>query len=183
MGEPIVSVNELEAEYRVPNDGQYKLIKITDGYASKHIRGLLEAVEPNGQVSLSSALTLKFHNDPDVLYAFRQVVDKGVTIRLLLDYNVDWAEKKEAVEWVKYFYASPRAGNLVVKQSKEKLTHWLIVDQKHIRLEEPHPPDPQVTSNAIMYHVDKSTEEPVKLLVLAILQTFEQRWLHSSVIK
>ena len=49
-----------------------------------------------------------------------------------------------------------------VRQSKERVLHWLMIDGKHYRFERPHPEEATVTSNLIVWDVTKPFSDMFK---------------------
>jgi len=154
------------------------VIELDNEDPSKHIAGLLENAET--KIQFSTALS-DFYKSEEIQNSFVDIANRGISVDLLLDAGIDWEAKKKELATI--FNAFTASNKLKVKQSKDKIPHWLIIDNgKHIRVEQEHKNDKNVikTSNAILYFTTSETDEAVTFLITSIRDSFKEWWQESE---
>ncbi len=101
---------------------------------------------------ISSNFHPDFYNRPKIRKAVENCIAKVEFCRILLDSEIDWIEQKKQLIWLTDVITKKK---FPIKQSDKPLLHWIIIDGKNVRLEQPHIKNPPTTSNVIMYDVSK----------------------------
>lgn len=83
----------------------------------------------------STSLNPEFYNRPKIIEAITNAVKRVESFHLIYDAVTDWNEIKEKVLWLSEFVEK---GKIKVRESLTRLSHWLIVDGSHFRLEKKH---------------------------------------------
>jgi len=157
----------------VPEREVLEVIELDDEDPSGYIAGLLK--DTKTKIQFSTALS-DFYKYADIQNSFIAIAKKGIPVDLLLDVDVDWETKRKELETIFNAFTGDK---LTVKQSKEKIPHWLIIDDgNHIRIEKEHKNGKDVirTSNAILYHTKNEKDEAVIFLVKNINDNFNDWW-------
>lgn len=102
-----------------PDDTKTKIIELF-GKAKKSIL-------------MSTELNSKFYNDNDVKIVMEKALKKVKSAKIIITRDIE--SRKIDVDWL---FDIARHNNKIQIKPCEKAMHWLIIDDKHIRLEKSH---------------------------------------------
>jgi hypothetical protein len=123
-------------------------------------------------VFLSSGLWPDFYRDDNVRNAINRAAKECESFRILVDPRVD---AKNRLAEVSYLLPLASSGDVTIKQATHPIPHWLIVDQRNMRLEEPHPiTEPSGTNMQIQDATDEIVEQ--------VDRKTDQMWVHATTI-
>ncbi|CAD6494599.1 MAG: hypothetical protein EMLJLAPB_00855 [Candidatus Argoarchaeum ethanivorans] len=102
-----------------PDDTKKKIIELF-GKAKKSIL-------------MSTELNSKFYNDDKVRKVMEEALKKVKSAKIIITNDIEL--RKKDVNWL---FDIARQNNKIQIKPCKKAMHWLIIDDKHIRLEKPH---------------------------------------------
>jgi len=160
------------AVFPIPDDGVFQVVELNEEDPTKYIIGLIQGATKT--IRFSTALS-DFYTKKEVTEAFKQVLQNGVKVQLLLEQGVYYPERKATLS---NFFDIFSSENLEVRQVEYPtiLPHWLFIDDNHIRIEKEHKYNELKTSNGIFYHTESVTNESAKSLILALRNNFKKWW-------
>jgi len=122
-------------------------------------------------VDYSSGLHIPFYGRQKIIEAFKSAVERVNSFRLLLDSDVKIEEikKEKSLEWV---FDLQKQGKIEIHQSKEKIPHRIIVDDRDFRLETNH----NIKTGGSTNFVVKNADETVKEITTDIICEFDDDW-------
>jgi len=87
------------------------------------------------KIYMSSRLSMDFYNRPRVKEQMIAAANRTKEFRLLLDNTTKWDALKDQVPWIEEL---ARMNKITIRESPNNIPHWLIVDERYVRLEKPH---------------------------------------------
>jgi hypothetical protein len=168
---------------QLPHNGKFKIIGVKEADPTKletrqEINRLVDSAQRS--IYITTRLDTRFFNNPDVQDVYTRAVTKRVKINFLLEPDVNWTNKRRDIDWLGNLINQDQQGVFQIRQSVEKLPHWIIVDGTHIRLEEEHDENATLVSNSIMYNTKTQNDVGIKFFAEAVLETFAKWWTYSE---
>lgn len=120
-------------------------------------------------VFLSTGLWPDFYRSDNVKDAISKAARTCESFRILVDPRVDVRSRLAAVDYLVPLAAN---GQVTIKQASHPIPHWLVIDQRNMRLEEPHSIDRPSGTNM---QIQDATEEVVE----QVDRKTDQMWVHS----
>lgn len=99
------------------------------------ICSLLEAAE--NFVDMSTSLYPDFYNKDELKDAIKTCVKKVIKFRILLDKDADIDALKKEIPWI-FDLQDKYLDTLEIAQASGDISHWILVDEISLRLEEKH---------------------------------------------
>ncbi len=90
-------------------------------------------------VFMSTGLYSGFYNEGGIKTSIEKAIYTGVKLRIVID-----KDGGKPVDWMK---DEIKNGKIEIKRSTEKIRHIMIIDDKHIRIEDSHPYDMNETTS------------------------------------
>ncbi|RZN15495.1 MAG: hypothetical protein EF812_02370 [Methanosarcinales archaeon] len=84
-------------------------------------------------ILMSTELNSEFYNDDDVKNVMEDALKKVKSAKIIITNDIE--SRKKDVKWL---FDIARHDNKIQIKPCEKAMHWLIIDDKHIRLEKSH---------------------------------------------
>ncbi len=94
-------------------------------------------------VFMSTGLYSGFYDDGDIKTSIKKTIHTGVKLRIVID-----KDGGKPVDWMK---DEIKNGKIEIKRSTEKIRHIMIIDDKHIRIED-----------SYLYDMNETTSENIK---------------------
>ncbi|MCL2643773.1 MAG: hypothetical protein FWD52_09805 [Candidatus Bathyarchaeota archaeon] len=168
---------------QLPHNGKFKVIGVKEADPTKletrqEIISLVDSAKHS--IYATTRLATRFFNNLDVEEVYTRAAAKPVKINFLLEPGIDWNEKQQEIGWLGTLINNDRQDVFKIRQSTEKLPHWIIVDGTHIRLEEEHDEKAALVSNSIIYNTKTQKDVAIKLFAETVLETFALWWKDST---
>lgn len=120
-------------------------------------------------VIMSTSLHTGFYNEDRVHHSLEDAARRVESFRILLDNDVDVEASKRELAWLFELKAN---GRLELAKSNQSIPHWMVVDERSIRMEKPHPRGERGSSNLIIKNADAN----LLPLIDDIVTTLERLW-------
>lgn len=122
MGEINVKYSNIIDETITPKETKNKIINLLNS--------------ANKSICMSTGLNPSFYNNGEVKTALWNAIKRVKEIKIIITEDKD--KKQTEVSWL--FNLEKELNGKVQFRYLEDALHWLIIDDKNIRLEKPHPP-------------------------------------------
>lgn len=106
-------------------------------------------------ILMSTGLNSEFYNNDDVKIVMENAFKRVKSAKIIITGDIE--SRKTEVNWL-----FDIASNKIQIRHYENALHWLIIDDKHIRLEKPHPQSPIGQENLFDYDVPQIVTEILK---------------------
>lgn len=117
-------------------------------------------------IDMSTSLYPEFYMEDKIKKSIEKSVEKVSTFRLLLGGDIN-RKTRESVPWI--FDLEKKSSNFIIAKTKDEIKHYVIVDNKHLRIEEKHPPNEPGIKNLIVY------DAPIDVVML-FKKIYEKWW-------
>lgn len=122
---------------------------------------------------MSSGLNSEFYNDPQVKNAMVDALKQVEYVKIIIDGDIK--KKRVDLEWL-FNLADKFKEKIRIKQS-EHISHWLIVDGKHFRLERSHNTGVVGVNNLFVIDVGQP------IISDMLMKKYEKWWLEAKPIE
>jgi len=139
----------------------------------KHIVDVLSKAQDS--VLWVTGLYQSFYNDKEIRNSIKSCIDRVNTFKVLVA-GKDKERAKEDAKWLLGLeHKYPETLN--IRFIEEPVRHFFIIDYKHMRLEEPHPPNSvKQTKNLVIL-------DAPYLLIRSLTTKFNELWRNSQQLK
>ena len=108
-------------------------------------------------IIMTTGLFPPFYNRPKVRSAVEKAANRVRSFNIILDNYVDVDRMRQELPWL-FALASEPNRKITITRSESKIPHWMVIDGRHLRLEEPHSQAEGGRSNLIVKNADASEE-------------------------
>jgi len=167
----------------LPYNGAYQKSRVENGLiADEDTRAkILELINcARHTIYFSTRLEKDFFEKIDVQTAYIRATTRGVHIRMLIEPTINWDTKinETGLTWLKGLKTD--GYKFEVRQSREKIPHWIIVDKNHIRIEKTHKDTDKTVSNSIYFNLKTQSTAQRELFLKGTLAIFDDWWYDSD---
>lgn len=122
-------------------------------------------------VDMSTSLYPEFYNREKLKNAIKTCARSVLRFRILLDKETDIGELKKEVPWI-FALRGEYPKKIEMAKAKEDITHYILIDEKHFRIEGEHKHDlggELVLRNLIV-------ENPPRIIAARLIHEFNGWW-------
>lgn len=135
---------EMQVEEKINNDAETAIVKLLD--------------RANDSVFMSTVLNTEFYDRPTVAAALKKAAGRVNEFYLLFDLDSDWKHNSERVPWL---FELLKQGHIQIRTSGTPILHRMIVDGKHLRLEEKHAAAEVKVTNLVVWDAPRLITDSV----------------------
>ena len=133
----------------------------------KPVCGLIKAAE--NFVDMSTSLYPDFYNKDELKDAIKTCVKKVIKFRILLDSGANIDTLKEKIPWI-FDLQDKYPDTLEIAQASGDISHWILVDEISLRLEEKHKYDEKLILRNLYI------ENPPLIIAKTYIRQFDIWW-------
>jgi hypothetical protein len=122
-------------------------------------------------VIMSTGLYFGFYGREKISKSMLSAAERVKSFRIILDAYVDVEEAKQKLPWLFHLEAKEKVN---IARTEHSVQHWMLVDDKHLRLEKPHLPTEAGTSNLIVKNAN--TSEKTAYMIVDVASELNQLW-------